>query len=285
MRRAIGHHQREACVRLLLDRGGGGAANCQLPTAPRTGGMCISEQGPACLRGRDIVLGSSFACGTCFGYSHGLMMGLWSSVPLPALEVLLCCCYATVVLLGTRESDRDVSGDPPHKRKMRPAQEVANAMSMAIPAWLAYRFYAEHLPLVEGWYMWAAMWGEWVHFPVSACYHIKCAIEPGMDHIENPWRRMDMCFIHFACFAYAYALSGSPVYTAAAAVVNLFGCYQLWLPGRNKPVRNWRNLGLGILGYLFPIAYRADWGHLGAAFGGLACTVGVFVGYPFGGWR
>lgn len=106
-----------------------------------------------------------------------------------------------------------------------------------------------------------------------------------MDHIENPWRRLDMTFIHLACIGYSFALSKSPGYAALSCVVNAAAAAQLWERKRNNRRRNNRNIMIGVITYLLPMAWRFDLTNLLGALVSLAAASLVFIIYPFGGWR
>lgn len=74
-------------------------------------------------------------------------------------------------------------------------------------------------------------------------------------------------------------------YTLLFTAFNAFGFYQLWEDAPNRPGRNWRNIGIGVGGYLVPLLWRGDFHNLGAAVLSFGAAGLTFVTYPFGGWR
>ena len=167
-------------------------------------------------------------------------------------------------------------------RRMTPAQEVANALSMLVPA--AWVYAAQ-----------CSCWGSCLlatamccHAPLSVYYHLRVALSsagvwPLSCSINNVPRRIDQTGIHLLCSSAAFALSGgSLAFTVTSGLCNALAIRLQW-QREVDPTRNQRNMGAAIfLCVVVPMVYRGDWRNLAAALayglpGGLC-----FALYPFG---
>lgn len=171
---------------------------------------------------------------------------------------------------------------------MTPKQEVANALSMVVPAaWVLASWRMGGYMLT--WCSCLIVSSTICHAPISVYYHLRVALSgvgrwPLGCAIDNTPRRLDQTGIHLVSSVVAYALSGGSVaYSMAAAAFNAFAIRLQWLP-EVQPLRNQRNVAISTALYMLPMIWRRDWTNLAKALTWGLPAAYSFAKYPFGGY-
>jgi len=171
---------------------------------------------------------------------------------------------------------------------MTPLQEVANSVSMVIPAGVIF-YYWLNPPHDTFWneYTGALAYGTLLHLPFSFFYHLLCAFRVFKDPVDCIPRKLDQTFIHVNCVIFAYGLSGSYILLIATAIINTWHIIRLWLRGKHDNAFERRsNILMDVVVYTMPMAYRGDYHNWAIAlFGCWGSAAFVFAfNDMFGGW-
>jgi hypothetical protein len=137
---------------------------------------------------------------------------------------------------------------------MHPAQEIANAFSMLLPAFviLYLALDTRHVMVT------ALLIGTLMHLPISFAYHVLAAFNRFPDRIDNDLRRLDQTLQHIACTIFAYTTSGSFYYAAACWKFNSFFIYKLWHPRTSNDGRRWIPINAAVHLYMLPMLWNGD---------------------------
>ena len=167
------------------------------------------------------------------------------------------------------------------QRAPTPAQEVANAVTMFAPLSAMLVVMCLH-----GWWeRWPAnvvFFATLVHAPVSATYHIRCALKLDKERLGNAYHRSDQTMNHVVCASCAIALQGSSSYALSAAGFNAVSACLLWRPSptaSSSPFVHAR-LFCGSMLYLLPIGWHEGWGQFGIALALFILAVTLFALSP-----
>lgn len=136
---------------------------------------------------------------------------------------------------------------------MTPAQELCNAISMAIPVLTLVARGVHSMPMA------CLQVGAIIHFPSSFVYHISVGRKCYTDRIDNDMRRIDQTMQHVAGTMFSFATSRSGVYTSLACLPNLLWVYRIWHPSTTNDRKRWRGVSCCICLYTLPVLFRRDY--------------------------
>ena len=219
----------------------------------------------------------------CGGLSPGSRCPSWSKLEqaTPAKTPHCPGCSSSNQRLPSPEMNDFVQ-----RRRMSAQQEVANALSMMVPAaWVltSWRCWGGALTLRSC----LLVSSICCHMPLSVYYHMRVALSKmGVWRLsctlDNTPRRLDQTGILLITSIAAYALSADHLlFAVCACAFNAHAILLLW-QREMAPRRNQRDAIISATLIVWPMVRRCDWANFATAVAYALPGVYCFAQYPFG---